>query len=699
MIELVLSGVINFIDYLFSFLGEEANPASTAAPTPSAAGAKGINFLKNKRASMDHPAVPAPAAVDSPMGEVQEPKSELEATKDTVDSPKANESAMDLDPEATNFDALENSQEDPAVANANFDTNANNAFDTNFNQVDASFAVPAQEAPQVPESILGDSQEDVQDDLTATSYISTKENDVLMSDGKEMEKHSAAIEGMTTNDGIERGQQWTKPNDVAKMDEGPKMTSPDFGATKQQPSFKATTAARVSLSPQNAANRNARNSGVSNLSPLRNAMFNSNPTNRGGVGLANSGTLNQTEISLENVNEFQGTSNLSDGLANFNDNTTMLDVSDNCTDAIMDDDQSIIIPGEEPIPNNEYQPPDTSNLAQFGTESTFDNGFSMDLNSAADGAKDDFTMVSAGKNVGASANVAHAKTTGFNANYGAQNQQPNASRTSIISRTAANHVGAHSGPMGNRPRSNAFSFAQTTQKQRAAVNVAAALNRGNQASRGPSKPANASHAQVSHGPSKTVNASEKPASVTPPGRNGNVMASLTRLGNSGNQANTAVTPDATMQNRVRTLMQMPPREMQKQPAVEAHNDTSVERHIPDASSFSPPPSGNSDASTTPKISNMQAQPAASQPKDVQWNISVAESSCSNLSFDELLNKFLEDIQEAADLNEAGANDLLDLEVELSHAFAASLRYKGDIMDLLDEVEEANANVERMLVQL
>jgi hypothetical protein len=649
---------------------------------------------------MDLSAGPAPA-VNSPMDEVQEPKSVLEATKDTaVDSPKANESAMDLDPETTNFDdALENSQEDPAIVKAthgspiaNFDTGAND-FDTDFNQVDASFAVPAQEAPKVPESITGDSQEDVQDDLTATSYISAKENDVAMTDVVETEKHSAAMED-TVDVGV-RGGRWAEPKDIAKMDEGPKTTATDFETTKQQSSFKAATAARVSLSPPNVANRNVGNSGVSNLSPVRNAMFNSDQINRGGVGPANN-TSNQAGIPLEHVNEFQGVSDPSAGLTkNFNDNVTMFEASNNCTDVNMDDDQSIIIPGEEPIPNNEYQPPDISNVAQFGTESTFDNGFSMDLNPAADEMKNDFVMGSNEKNAAAGA---RSKAAGLNVNYGAQNERPTP-MTSIVSRTAANHVGARTGPMGNRTRSGAFSITDTTQRQRTAVNVAAALNRGNQTSRGSSKSANASQTHSITHPSKTANASEKPASVTPPGRNGSVMASLARLGSSDNQANTAVTPDATVQNRVRPSIPMPTRETQKQPAVEAHNDMSVEHIIPGASNFSPPPSGNTGASTTPKISNAQVQPAANQPKDMQWNLSIAETSCSNLSFDELLSKFLEDIQEAADLNETGANDLLDLEVELSHAFAASLRYKGDIMDLLDEVEEANANVERMLVQL
>lgn len=85
-----------------------------------------------------------------------------------------------------------------------------------------------------------------------------------------------------------------------------------------------------------------------------------------------------------------------------------------------------------------------------------------------------------------------------------------------------------------------------------------------------------------------------------------------------------------------------------------------------------------------------------QLKDTQWNLSIGAPSSSNLSFDELLNQFLQDIQEATDLHEQGENEMLNLQVDLSHAVASALRYKGDMMDLLDEIGDTKANAQRVL---
>jgi len=67
------------------------------------------------------------------------------------------------------------------------------------------------------------------------------------------------------------------------------------------------------------------------------------------------------------------------------------------------------------------------------------------------------------------------------------------------------------------------------------------------------------------------------------------------------------------------------------------------------------------------------------------------------SFDDVLHRFMDDIQTATDLQEQGEKELLDLEVDLSHAMATALRYKGDMMDLLKEMESTKAMVDGMLL--
>ena len=56
------------------------------------------------------------------------------------------------------------------------------------------------------------------------------------------------------------------------------------------------------------------------------------------------------------------------------------------------------------------------------------------------------------------------------------------------------------------------------------------------------------------------------------------------------------------------------------------------------------------------------------------------------SFDELLSQFVTEIQEGTDIFERGQSDFLEIEVELSNAFASVLRYKDEYATLLSENE-------------
>ena len=99
-------------------------------------------------------------------------------------------------------------------------------------------------------------------------------------------------------------------------------------------------------------------------------------------------------------------------------------------------------------------------------------------------------------------------------------------------------------------------------------------------------------------------------------------------------------------------------------------------------------------SATPKTSNV------TEPNPSQWNTSAfSDSACASDTFDELLAQFQEDLQEGTDYYDKGENDLLKLEVDLSHALAAALRYKGEMMDLLDDIEGVKAMADGMLAEV
>ena len=100
--------------------------------------------------------------------------------------------------------------------------------------------------------------------------------------------------------------------------------------------------------------------------------------------------------------------------------------------------------------------------------------------------------------------------------------------------------------------------------------------------------------------------------------------------------------------------------------------------------YSPPPSTARDE-VTPKVSNatMDKYNAAFQTDE---------------TFEELLEQFVADIQEGNDLYDKGQRDLLELEVDLSHAFAGVLRYRESYMDLEKEIESIQAMSEATLAE-
>lgn len=65
----------------------------------------------------------------------------------------------------------------------------------------------------------------------------------------------------------------------------------------------------------------------------------------------------------------------------------------------------------------------------------------------------------------------------------------------------------------------------------------------------------------------------------------------------------------------------------------------------------------------------------------------SKSAEADKNFDDVYMDFLGDLCDATDLLEKGEADLLELEVELSHAYSLGLHHLGDMMDLLEDIDD------------
>ena len=112
--------------------------------------------------------------------------------------------------------------------------------------------------------------------------------------------------------------------------------------------------------------------------------------------------------------------------------------------------------------------------------------------------------------------------------------------------------------------------------------------------------------------------------------------------------------------------------------------------------FSPPPHSAADgagvsvavavAESTPKASNVNAAGAAFSENGNPSSFSVVAAFQTNESFQEIADDFVDNIQTIDDLRGMGENELLELEVQVSHAWKVVLGLKEDYCSLLDEIE-------------
>ena len=140
-----------------------------------------------------------------------------------------------------------------------------------------------------------------------------------------------------------------------------------------------------------------------------------------------------------------------------------------------------------------------------------------------------------------------------------------------------------------------------------------------------------------------------------------------------------------------------PKTMEVEPQVEEPIRT---RRSRSNTIYSPPPLTNTE-SVTPKASNTNPSfPSVDTNDESEQSLPKSASAFhKDENFDELLSQFVNDIQEGTDIFERGQNDLLELEVDLSHAFAAVLRYKDDYTNLLGEIESVMTMAECIMSEV
>ena len=111
-----------------------------------------------------------------------------------------------------------------------------------------------------------------------------------------------------------------------------------------------------------------------------------------------------------------------------------------------------------------------------------------------------------------------------------------------------------------------------------------------------------------------------------------------------------------------------------------------------------PPQYSPGSNETPKASNVNPSPQPTAPNTSYTN-SATTFQHTDKTFDELLSQFVNDIQEGTDIFDKGQNDLLELEVNLTHAGATINHFRDGYMGLIDDIEDMQRNAEMIMAEL
>jgi hypothetical protein len=83
----------------------------------------------------------------------------------------------------------------------------------------------------------------------------------------------------------------------------------------------------------------------------------------------------------------------------------------------------------------------------------------------------------------------------------------------------------------------------------------------------------------------------------------------------------------------------------------------------------------------------------------QDNADTPETDDSEDDFDGLLSHFLSDLHNEMDLLEKGDVEILNLEVDLSQAFALTLSHYSEVLNMLDRVKQANLKTDALIREM
>eukprot|EP00984_Skeletonema_dohrnii_P021434 scaffold10708_cov157-Skeletonema_dohrnii-CCMP3373.AAC.4 len=194
--------------------------------------------------------------------------------------------------------------------------------------------------------------------------------------------------------------------------------------------------------------------------------------------------------------------------------------------------------------------------------------------------------------------------------------------------------------------------------------------------------------------------------ITPDHRNGAKKASSTPFVRPStsigkNQQNAGVQQNAVTPIPHKTVQHdSASRVIPAMPAAEKHVNTSNEttrtdeelQHRNDAMAMG----NNSVRSPTPAMKNDVTTPKASNLNNNGGGYSGSSMLTTHESFDELLSQLGGDLTDATDIHNKGNLDLLHLEVALTHAYAKSLHFKGQYVDLVDEIDAFSSMGEMLL---
>ena len=185
-------------------------------------------------------------------------------------------------------------------------------------------------------------------------------------------------------------------------------------------------------------------------------------------------------------------------------------------------------------------------------------------------------------------------------------------------------------------------------------------------------------------------AQAKTAGTTPANKNAVVTPYYHQKGSAGMEYDDS-SDDTTLIVPGMPTANTGPKAMEVQPQAEEP----AQRRSHSNTVYSPQPMNSPESTVTPKASNVAHNANVNTAPATSFNTSHQTDD----TFDDLLQQFVSDIQAGNDIYERGVNDLLELDVDCTHAFNACLHYKDQYLNLLGEIENIQATAEEILADV